>query len=255
MLARRLPGILPKLTDGEAVEVALIHAAAGLRRGLDPTRPFRSPHHTASRTALVGGGSGVVVPGEASLSHRGVLFLDELAEFPRGNLDTLRQPLEDGFVTVARRGVTARFPSSFHLVAASNPCPCGFHGDRRKPCECRPAVLTRYRQRVSGPLLDRIDLVVKVGRVEAKEASGPPGETSSVIRERVEEAVEFREDRPAEILPGAQRMVLGALEAAVVTARGADRLTSVARTLADLALETAVSEEHVAEAMALRGEW
>jgi magnesium chelatase family protein len=183
------------------------------------------------------------------------LFLDELAEFPRGNLDTLRQPLEDGFVTVARRGVTARFPSSFHLVAASNPCPCGFHGDRRKPCECRPAVLARYRQRVSGPLLDRIDLVVKVGRVEAKEASGPAGETSSVIRERVEEAVDFREERPAEMLPGAQRMVLGALEAAVVTARGADRLTSVARTIADLALETAVSEEHVAEAMALRGEW
>ncbi len=255
MLAGRLPGILPKLTDSEAVEVALIHAAAGLRRGLDPARPFRSPHHTASRAALVGGGSGVAVPGEASLAHRGVLFLDELAEFPRGNLDTLRQPLEDGFITVARRGVTAQFPSSFHLVAASNPCPCGFHGDRRKPCECRPAVLARYRQRVSGPLLDRIDLVVKVGRVEAHEASGPAGETSSVIRARVEEAVEFREDRPADMNTDAQRMVLNALEAAVVTARGADRLISVARTIADLALEADVNEEHVAEAMALRGEW
>ena len=255
MLARRLPGILPRLSDHEAVEVALIYAAAGLRRGLDFSRPFRSPHHTASRAALVGGGSGVLVPGEASLAHRGVLFLDELAEFPRGNLDTLRQPMEDGFVTVARRGNTAQFPSSFHLVGASNPCPCGFYGDRRKPCECRPAVLGRYRQRVSGPLLDRIDLVVRVGRVEASEAAAPGGESSSVIRRRVEQAAEFRRDRPAETHPRARQMILDALDSAVVTARGADRVTSVARTIADLALETRVEEEHVAEAMALRGEW
>lgn len=255
MLARRLPGILPRLTDHEAVEVALIYAAAGLRRGLNSSRPFRSPHHTASRAALVGGGSGVAVPGEASLAHRGVLFLDELAEFPRGNLDTLRQPLEDGFVTVSRRGVTAQFPSSFHLVAASNPCHCGFYGDRRKPCECRPAVLARYRQRVSGPLLDRIDLVVKVGRVEASEVAGPPGESSSAIRRRVEQAVEFRRDRPSETHPRARQMVLDALDSAVVTARGADRVTSVARTIADLAHKTRVEEDHVAEAMALRGEW
>jgi len=255
MLARRLPGILPRLTDHEAVEVALIYAAAGLRRGLDSSRPFRSPHHTASRAALVGGGSGIAVPGEASLAHRGVLLLDELAEFPRANLDTLRQPLEDGFVTVARRGATAQFPSSFHLVGASNPCPCGFHGDRRKPCECRPAVLARYRQRVSGPLLDRIDLVVKVGRVEASEVAGPPGESTGVIRRRVEQAAEFRRDRPSETEPRARQMVLDALDSAVVTARGADRVTSVARTIADLALVTRVSEDHVAEAMALRGEW
>ena len=133
MLARRLPGILPPLSDEEAVEVSLMHSAVGRTRRFTHSRPFRSPHHTASRAALVGGGSGVPVPGEVSLAHRGVLFLDELAEFPRSSLDTLRQPLEDGSVTVARRGMTVRFPSVFQMVAASNPCPCGFYGDRRKP--------------------------------------------------------------------------------------------------------------------------
>ncbi|MFQ5523475.1 MAG: YifB family Mg chelatase-like AAA ATPase [Acidimicrobiia bacterium] len=255
MLARRLPGILPPLDDGEAVEVALVYAAAGLRRGLSRIPPFRSPHHTASRAALVGGGSGIPVPGEVALAHRGVLFLDELAEFPRGNLDTLRQPLEDGVVTVARRGMTVEFPSVFQLVAATNPCPCGFYGDRRHPCECRPSVLAKYRQRVSGPLLDRFDLVVKVGRVEAAEAAEETAESSKVIRGRVVEARAFAAERRTEFVSEARRMILDALGASLVTARGARRISRVARTIADLGLSARVTSDHVAEAMALRLEW
>ena len=255
MLARRLPGILPPLDDSEAVEVALVYAAAGLRRGLSRTPPFRSPHHTASRAALVGGGSGIPVPGEVALAHRGVLFLDELAEFPRGNLDTLRQPLEDGLVTVARRGMTVEFPSRFQLVAATNPCPCGFYGDRRHPCECRPSVLAKYRQRVSGPLLDRFDLVVKVGRVEAAEAAEETAESSEAVRRRVVEARAFAKQRGADFSSEARRMILDALGSALVTARGARRIARVARTVADLELSSQVGADHVAEAMALRLEW
>lgn len=181
--------------------------------------------------------------------------MDELAEFPRGNLDTLRQPLEDGVVSVARRGSTVEFPSSFHLVAATNPCPCGFYGDRRKPCECGPALLSRYRQRVSGPLLDRLDLVVKVRRVEAGEMLGPPPESTAVVRQRVSEALRFREQRPDQIGQDARRLILQALQTSMVTARGAGRLRRVARTIADLDQQETVGEDHVAEAMALRVEW
>jgi magnesium chelatase family protein len=255
MLARRLPGILPTLGDDQAVEVALIYAAAGVRRGLSPIPPFRSPHHTASRAALVGGGSGVPVPGEVSLAHRGVLFLDELAEFPRGNLDTLRQPLEDGVVTVARRGMTVEFPSVFQLVAATNPCPCGFFGDRRHPCECRPAVLAKYRQRVSGPLLDRFDLVVKVGRVEASEAAREDAEGSAAVRSRVMQAVAFTAEHETEVSGEARHMILDALARGLVTARGAHRIARVAQTVACLGLSVRVTADHVAEAMALRLEW
>jgi magnesium chelatase family protein len=255
MLARRLPGILPPLTDSEAVEVALVYAAAGLRRGVILDRPFRSPHHTASRAALVGGGSPIPAPGEASLAHRGVLFLDELAEFPRAHLDTLRQPLEDGVVTVARRGATVEFPSAFHLVAATNPCPCGFHADHRKSCECRPALLTRYRLRVSGPLLDRLDLVVRVGRLEVEDLGGPGPEPSDLVRARVAAAVEFRAHRLDEATDDADRMIRGALGAGLITARGAARVRRVARTIADLAQVELADEEHVAEALALRGDW
>lgn len=255
MLARRLPGILPPLSDDEAVEVALIHSAAGRRRRLTGARPFRSPHHTASRAALVGGGSGIPVPGEVSLAHRGVMFLDELAEFPRGSLDTLRQPLEDGFVTVARRGMTSRFPSRFQMVAASNPCPCGFFGDRRKPCECRPAVLSRYRLRVSGPLVDRIDLVVKVGRVEVNDLRDGQGESSANVRSRVMDARAFRAERTGSTTPEANRLIHAALEAGILTARGAASVRKVARTIADLSTEATTGEDHVAEAIGLRGEF
>ena len=255
MLARRLPGILPALTGEQAVEVSLIHSAAGLVRPMAKTPPFRSPHHTASRAALVGGGSGLPVPGEVSLAHHGVLFLDELAEFPRGNLDTLRQPLEDGFVTIARKGITMRFPSMFHLVAATNPCPCGFHGDRRKPCECRPSQVVRYRQRVSGPLLDRIDLVVKMGRVETMTLGTVDGEGSTAVQARVLAAVRFGDEADGGIDPDAERMIVNALEAGLITARGATRVSRLSRTIANLAASAIVTEEHVSEAMALRAEW
>lgn len=255
MLARRLPGILPPLSDLEAVEVALIHAAAGVRRGLSRARPFRAPHHTASRAGLVGGGSGFAVPGEVSLAHRGVLFVDEMAEFPRANLDTLRQPLEDGRVTVARRGVTASFPSSFHLVAATNPCPCGYLGDRRKPCECRPAVVSRYRQRVSGPLLDRFDLVVKVDRLEASHADDPDPDPTTEVRRRVTGAHERLADGTPQVKPGAEQLLVTALRNSLLTARGVDRVRRVATTICALADADGVSEEHVAEAMGLRVDW
>ena len=255
MLARRLPGILPPLGDDEAVEVALVHAAAGLRRGISRTRPFRSPHHTASRAALVGGGSGVAVPGEVSLAHRGILFVDEMAEFPRANLDTLRQPLEDGIVTVARRGVTATFPSSFHLVAATNPCPCGYRGDRRKPCECRPAMVSRYRQRVSGPLLDRFDLVVNVDRLEAGDASGPDPDPTHEVRRRVAGAHKRLADGRPELSADANALLITALRNSLLTARGVDRVRRVATTICALADDGPVAEEHVAEAMALRADW
>ena len=267
MLARRVIGIMPLLTVSEAVESAMLWAAAGRRRGLDRQPPFRAPHHTASKAALVGGGSGNPVPGEVSLAHRGVLFLDELAEFPRSHLDTLRQPLEEGFVSVARRGTTVDFPAAFQLLAATNPCPCGFHGDRRRPCDCRPALRGRYRARVSGPLLDRFDLIVRVGRVEEGEYSGPEGEPSAKVAERVEIAraaqlergVSNRElaIRTAVTRESAEAtaIVAAALGGALLTARGADRVRRVARTIADLEGVERVEESHMAEAIGLRGEW
>ena len=253
MLARRLRGVLPSLTDEEAVEVALVHAAAGMRRGLTHVRPFRSPHHTASKAALVGGGSGIAVPGEASLAHRGVLFLDELAEFPRANLDTLRQPLEDGEVTVSRRGVRATFPSRFQLIGATNPCPCGFLGDRRKPCECRPASVTRYRQRLSGPLLDRFDLVVKVDRLDAA-GRRTVADPTEVVRARVEDARDVLSGQ-MDLTPPAADLVDTALDSGLVTARGAARVRSVGSTVAALAGEGKVGVDHIAEALALRSDW
>jgi len=253
MLARRLAGILPDLTQEEAVEVALIHAAAGYRRGLSRERPFRSPHHTASRQALVGGGTGVAVPGEVSLAHRGVLFIDEMAEFPRANLDTLRQPLEDGHVTVARRGITATFPSVFRLVAATNPCPCGFLGDRRKPCNCRPAAVARYRQRLSGPLLDRFDLVVKLDRLDGTELDAV--ESSEVVRSRVGEAAQILAARSMSVGDDGRLLLKTALEKGLLTARGVDRVRRVGETIAALAGETRVTEDHMAEALGLRVDW
>lgn len=266
MLARRIVGILPPLAPTEAVETAMLWAAASRRRGLERTPPFRAPHHTASRAALVGGGSGNPVPGEVSLAHRGVLFLDELAEFPRGHLDTLRQPLEEGIVSVARRGMTLDFPACFQLLAATNPCPCGFLGDRRRPCECRPALRARYRARISGPLLDRFDLVVRVGRVREDEYAGPAGEGSDWVRARVEKARQAQlargllnryldPGRDGKESAAAATLAAAALGNGLLTARGADRVRRVARTLADLEGSVLVNEEHMAEAIALRGEW
>jgi magnesium chelatase family protein len=266
MLARRIVGILPPLEPEAAVETAMLWSAAGRRRGMVMTPPFRAPHHTASKAALVGGGTGNPVPGEASLAHHGILFLDELAEFPRSHLDTLRQPLEEGVVSVARRGTSVDFPASFQLVAATNPCPCGFYGDRRRPCECRPAILDRYRMRISGPLLDRFDLIVRVGRVESGEYSGPAGEASAVVADRVLRARRAQLERGAInrlLTPSAEcdetasalGLVTSALGSGVLTARGADRVRRVARTVADLEAAAQVEERHMAEAIGLRGEW
>lgn len=266
MLARRIVGILPALDPSEAVETAMLWSAAGRRRGMVVTPPFRAPHHTASKAALVGGGTGTPVPGEASLAHNGILFLDELAEFPRSHLDTLRQPLEEGVVSVARRGMSLDFPASFQLVAATNPCACGFYGDRRRPCECRPAILGRYRARISGPLLDRFDLIVRVGRVEAGEYSGAAGEPTSLVADRVLRARLIQRERGVmnrhltfstglEETVAALGLVTGALGSGLVTARGADRVRRVARTIADLEAAARVEETHMAEAIGLRGEW
>jgi magnesium chelatase family protein len=265
MLARRIIGILPPLEIAEAVETAMLWAAAGRRRGLVVSPPFRAPHHTASKAALVGGGSGNPVPGEASLAHRGILFLDELAEFPRSHLDTLRQPLEEGVVSVARRGSSLDFPASFQLLAATNPCPCGYYGDGRRPCDCRPAILGRYRSRISGPLIDRFDLIVRLGRVEASEYSGPKGERSASVAVRVGRARAAQVDRGQInrfLEPGdgqesneARRLVAMAVGTAVLTARGGDRVRRVARTIADLEGTHRVEEQHMAEAIGLRGEW
>ena len=265
MLARRLPGILPPLTPEESIEVAMVWASAGRSRGIDRTPPFRSPHHTASRAALVGGGSGIPVPGEVSLGHRGVLCLDELAEFPRGHLDTLRQPLEEGEVTVARSGASMDFSARFQLIGATNPCPCGFKGDLRRPCECRPSAAARYRARVSGPLMDRFDLVVAVGRVGVADYEGPQPESSDAIRQRVVGARAAQEKSGflnGSAPPGslgingdALMLVRSAIESGRLTARGADRVQRTARTIADLDRSERVDEGHLAEALGLRSEW
>lgn len=265
MLARRIVGILPRLETEEAVEVALLRAAAGRRPDFSFLPPFRAPHHTSSRIALVGGGTGLPRPGEASMAHRGVLFLDELAEFPRGHLDTLRQPLEEGQVTIARRGGALQFPARFQLIAASNPCPCGYLGDRRRACECRPSSRERYRERISGPLLDRFDLVVQMRRVEASEYAGEPGETSREVRDRVlgaralqgERGSLNRDLRPDQIesTSPARSLVTAALASGTLTARGADRVRRVSQTIADLEQASMVDESHVAQAIAMRGGW
>ena len=271
MLARRLPGILPPLTPDEAVETAAIHSAAGLPpeeaiRG----RPFRSPHHTASEVALVGGGARPR-PGEVSLAHNGVLFLDELPEFRRAALEVLRQPLEEGQVTVARHRGAFRMPARFQLVGAMNPCPCGRRGSAVAACSCTPGETRSYLGRLSGPLLDRIDLHVPVPALGFDEASGPPGEPSACVGSRVAAARARQaarlQGRPASnatlaspllrraALPGAegQRLLRHAVDRLGLSARGLDRLLRVARTIADLHDSEEVSASHLAEALAFRG--
>jgi len=266
MLARALPGLLPPLEGDEAHEVALAWAAAGLHRP-DPTLPpFRSPHHSASLAALIGGGSGVPVPGEVVLAHRGVLFLDELGEFPPQLLDALRAPVEDGSVVVARRGATVEFPCRAQVVAATNPCPCGFEGDRKEECVCGPSTIARYRRRFSGPLLDRLDVQIRVPRLRMSELTGSRGEDSATVGTRIEVARrrqrasrgKLNRDLGRGDLDGlkwsadADRALLGAAERKQLTGRGWDRIRKIARTIADLEDVDVVDTRHVEEAVMLR---
>jgi magnesium chelatase family protein len=269
MLARRLPGLLPPLTRTEAIEVTRLHSIAGLHGagGLIERRPFRAPHHTISASGLVGGGAGPA-PGEATLAHHGVLFLDELSEFARPALEALRQPLEDGSVTIVRAQRVMRFPTRVTLVAASNPCPCG----RGEPaCDCSAGDLARHRRRLSGPLLDRIDVSVTVARPSAtalRTQSAPP---TAAVRPRILTARERQTARLAgtgltcnaqmsarllhqlaKATPGAQRLLYELHDRNALSARGHGRILRVARTIADLADSAAVLPDHVLQAASLR---
>ena len=274
MLARRLPSILPAMSLQEALEVTKIYSVAGLlvgRAGIVQTRPFRFPHHTISQTALVGGGA-LVKPGEISLAHHGVLFLDEFPEFTRSAIEVMRQPIEEGTVTIARAAGTFTYPARFQLVASMNPCPCGYRGTRSAECRCDDAMVAKYVSKLSGPLLDRIDLQIEIARVAFDDMVRYEGaEPSARIRERVVTARERQRHRfhgtglgcNAEI-PGnamrrycaldepAMRLLAHASAKRQFSARALDRIARVARTIADLAGLEAIRGEHVAEAIQYR---
>jgi magnesium chelatase family protein len=270
MLAKRLAGILPPLTFQEAIETTKIHSIAGLLRngaGLLHERPFRSPHHTISDAGLVGGGLGTPRPGEVSFAHNGILFLDEFPEFPRDVLDMLRQPLEDGAVTISRSNQSLCFPASFMLLAAMNPCRCGFYGDATRECRCTPAQIQHYLGKISGPLLDRIDIHVEVPAVPYKELCGESSaESSDEMRTRVERARAAQQTRgyynarlPSRMIrklcaldESGERTLEMAVRRMGLSARAHDRVLKVARTVADLAQSETVAAKHVAEAVQYR---
>ncbi len=270
MLAKRFAGILPPLTFAEALETTQVHSVAGLltpNSGLLTSRPFRAPHHSVSDAGLLGGGSGTPRPGEVSLAHNGVLFLDELPEFPRNVLEQLRQPLEESTVTIARSIMTLSFPARFMLVAAMNPCPCGYYGDSTRECRCTGAIIQRYLGKVSGPLLDRIDLHIEVPAVAYQELRGKEhGTRSAEMRERVEAARQTQAGRgaynahlPAQSLrklcaldDAGERTLEMAVRKMGLSARAHDRVLKVARTIADLDGAPGVSAKHIAEAVQYR---
>jgi magnesium chelatase family protein len=289
MLAKRLPSILAPLRFEEALETTKIHSVAGVldkEQGLVTHRPFRSPHHTISDAGLIGGGM-VPRPGEVSLAHNGLLFLDELPEFPRNVLEVLRQPLEDGTVTIARAAMSLSFPARFMLAAAMNPCPCGYFNDPSRDCSCTPPMIQRYVSKVSGPLLDRIDIHIEVPAVQYKELrSGAASEGSAEIRARVLAARERQHDRflqygssvaktgPqrsaksaifanaqmstqqirnfCELSSDAERLLERAMQQQGLSARAHDRILKVARTIADLEAEQNIAVKHIAEAIQYR---
>jgi len=270
MLAKRFAGILPPLTFEEALETTQIHSVAGLLprgAGLMTERPFRAPHHTVSDAGLIGGGSGMPRPGEVSLAHNGVLFLDELPEFARNVLEMLRQPLEDRSVTVARSNMTLSFPASLILLVALNPCPCGFLGDASRECRCTPAIVQRYLGKLSGPLLDRIDLHIEVPAVPYRELREKhDGMSSAEMRQRVGEARAIQQRRgfynahlPSRLLrqlceldDAGERTLEMAMRRLGLSARAHDRILKVARTIADLAACETIGAKHIAEAVQYR---
>jgi magnesium chelatase family protein len=269
MLSRRLPGILPAVSFEEALETTMVYSVAGMlgQRALIRERPFRAPHHTVSVAGLAGGGP-MVRPGEISLAHNGVLFLDELLEFSRPVLETLRQPLEERSIAIVRARRTVSFPASFQLVAATNPCPCGHLGNPRRTCTCSQLRIESYRARLSGPLLDRIDLHVHVPAMAYRDlAARDPGESSASVRARVEAAhtrQRARDPRSSATLPTralaevvhldaeADRLPEPAVERLALSARAIDRVRRVARTIADLEGSTGVGAGHLAEALQYR---
>jgi magnesium chelatase family protein len=274
MLARRLPSILPAMSLHEALDVTKIYSVAGLlvsHAGVVRARPFRFPHHTISQTALVGGGA-FVKPGEISLAHHGVLFLDELPEFNRGAIEVMRQPLEEGTVTIARASGTFTYPARFQLVASMNPCPCGYRGTRTVECRCDDAMVAKYVSKLSGPLLDRIDLQIEIARVPFDDMVRYEGaEHSAKIRSRVVAARDRQRKRFAGAAPlsnadipansmrrycalddAALRLLAHASAKRQFSARALDRIARVARTIADLAGDDAIAAHHVAEAIQYR---
>jgi len=278
MAARRFPSLLPDLAEDDAIDVASVYSLAGLldsdradrlaaRRILDRRPPFRSPHHSASLEGMIGGGRSLK-PGEISLSHRGVLFLDEAAEFRSDVLQALREPIEEGFVSLVRAASAARFPARFHLVMAANPCPCGNLGRKGRACLCSPQELQRYRRKLGGPLLDRIDVRVPVEPSRPEDLLGPPGESSSLMRSRVEAAVSLQRlryrgtpyRRNAELSPdgieawcrlegSAASAFAKALERLSLSSRACHSILKVARTIADIEGLTDILPEHVLEAV------
>lgn len=276
MLARRVSTILPALSQEEALEVTKIYSIAGLvprHGGLVTQRPYRSPHHTSSMTAMIGGGT-IPRPGEVTLAHHGVLFLDELPEFSKKTLEVLREPLEDRKITVSRIHATLTFPSSFMLIGSMNPCPCGYFGDPDHPCECTPGEIKRYTRRISGPLLDRMDIHIRVQRVKYQEmASEQRAETSAVIRGRVEAAREIQRDRLKEyglfcnaqmshamicwkcqMNQEAKSLLAQVFQRLMLSARSYDRIIKVAQTIADLDGAEQIAGRHIAEAVQLRND-
>ena len=275
MLAKRVPSILPPMTLEESLETTKIHSIAGVlppRQALVGRRPFRTPHHTVSDAGLLGGGSHPV-PGEVSLAHNGVLFLDEMPEFHRNVLEVMRQPLEDGVVTISRAAISVTFPCRFMLVAAMNPCPCGFFGDPKRECRCSPLQIQKYRNRISGPLLDRIDIHVEVPAVRYQDLSAVErGESSETIRERVIRGRKIQQGRfkgsskvhcnaamrtkdlqkYCRLEPDAQNLLKMAISDLNFSARAYDRILKVSRTIADLEESETIETPHVSEAIQYR---
>lgn len=274
MLARALPSVLPSMSFDEALEITKIHSVAGTlgEEGIIKTRPFRSPHHTASTVALCGGGNKTVHPGEISLAHGGVLFLDELPEYKRSSLEALRQPLEDGVITISRSGGTVTYPASFMLCASMNPCPCGHYGSKKRRCSCTPNDIRKYRAKISGPLLDRIDIQVEVDGVDYDAlVSETQEETSAEVKARADAARKIQRERfrDTQITANAEmgeretrqycklsaeyeEILKDAFESLRLSARARSRIVKVARTIADLELSEDILPDHLYEAISYR---